>query len=380
MLKIYYICAVDLSNFDAQRTHILEVISEMQTLGNDVMLLLPRFQSTIENFPFNICPINVLLKSSKLKFVEYEIRLFFVLLWRCLRNRPDVLFTRKGFLTIAPGIIGKILRIKTVLEVNGIVADEVKSAFGLPDVAVAIFEKIERWNCRISDKIIAVTDGLKSMISGRFSVDKSRIIVISNGVNIHRFHPNGRLTGTGIRLGFVGNLVNWAGVEILVRSLPLIRQHFQNVELLIVGDGQERRDLENLVQSQNVQSQVTFAGKVAPQEVPDFINQCDICYVPAIAGRNSKIGGSSLKLYEYLACGKPVIVSDIPGLDMVRTHQLGRVVPPGDVAALASATIDLLRNPDELRTIATRARAIAEEQFTWTQTTKKILEVCAKKG
>ena len=380
MLKIYYICAVDLSNFDAQRTHILEVISEMQTLGNDVMLLLPRFQSTIENFPFNICPINVLLKSSKLKFVEYEIRLFFVLLWRCLRNRPDVLFTRKGFLTIAPGIIGKILRIKTVLEVNGIVADEVKSAFGLPDVAVAIFEKIERWNCRISDKIIAVTDGLKSMISGRFSVDKSRIIVISNGVNIHRFHPNGRLTGTGIRLGFVGNLVNWAGVEILVRSLPLIRQHFQNVELLIVGDGQERRDLENLVQSQNVQSQVTFAGKVAPQEVPDFINQCDICYVPAIAGRNSKIGGSSLKLYEYLACGKPVIVSDIPGLDMVRTHQLGRVVPPGDVAVLASATIDLLRNPDELRTIATRARAIAEEQFTWTQTTKKILEVCAKKG
>ena len=380
MLKIYYICAVDLSNFDAQRTHILEVISEMQTLGNDVMLLLPRFQSTIENFPFNICPINVLLKSSKLKFVEYEIRLFFVLLWRCLRNRPDVLFTRKGFLTIAPGIIGKILRIKTVLEVNGIVADEVKSAFGLPDVAVAIFEKIERWNCRISDKIIAVTDGLKSMISGRFSVDKSRIIVISNGVNIHRFHPNGRQTGTGIRLGFVGNLVNWAGVEILVRSLPLIRQHFQNVELLIVGDGQERRDLENLVQSLNVQSQVTFAGKVAPQEVPDFINQCDICYVPAIAGRNSKIGGSSLKLYEYLACGKPVIVSDIPGLDMVRTHQLGRVVPPGDVAALASATIDLLRNPDELRTIATRARAIAEEQFTWTQTTKKILEVCAKKG
>ena len=380
MLKIYYICAVDLSNFDAQRTHILEVISEMQTLGNDVMLLLPRFQSTIENFPFNICPINVLLKSSKLKFVEYEIRLFFVLLWRCLRNRPDVLFTRKGFLTIAPGIIGKILRIKTVLEVNGIVADEVKSAFGLPDVAVAIFEKIERWNCRISDKIIAVTDGLKSMISERFSVDISRIIVISNGVNIRRFHPNGRLTGTGIRLGFVGNLVNWAGVEILVRSLPLIRQHFQNVELLIVGDGQERRDLENLVQSQNVQSQVTFAGKVAPQEVPDFINQCDICYVPAIAGRNSKIGGSSLKLYEYLACGKPVIVSDIPGLDMVRTHQLGRVVPPGDVAALASATIDLLRNPDELRTIATRARAIAEEQFTWTQTTKKILEVCAKKG
>ena len=75
-----------------------------------------------------------------------------------------------------------------------------------------------------------------------------------------------------------------------------------------------------------------------------------------------------------------MIVSDIPGLDMVRTHQLGRVVPPGDVAALASATIDLLRNPDELRTIATRARAIAEEQFTWTQTTKKILEVCAKKG
>ena len=83
-----------------------------------------------------------------------------------------------------------------------------------------------------------------------------------------------------------------------------------------------------------------------------------------------------MKLYEYMACGKPVIVSDIPGLDVVARYEAGLVVEAENVAALAKAALHLLENPELCCEMGRNARNTALEHFSWRHTTERILTLC----
>lgn len=374
-MTIYYICAVDISNYDAQRTHILEVVREMDFAGEAVTLFLPQFQESPEKLPFRHRYIPVFFKNSKFKFIEYEIRLFGILLAACLKNRPDLIFTRKGFLTLVPCFIAMLLGIRTIIEVNGIIADEVRVSFGLPHIATRFFAAIERICYRMSDRVVVVTEGLKTYLVNKYKVPGGQIRIIQNGVNCRRFYSNHYSKAVPLQLGFVGNLVKWSGVEYLIRSIPEVLRHHPRARYMIVGDGILRQDLEALARELQVAENVEFVGKVLPGEVPAYINRCQICYIPAIIERNAEIGGSPLKLYEYLSCGRPVIVSDINGLDIVAEHDLGTIVPPEDPAAIAAATLALLESPRKMEEISVKARQTAVRHFSWQRTTAEILSL-----
>ena len=140
----------------------------------------------------------------------------------------------------------------------------------------------------------------------------------------------------------------------------------------------ERQALAALAVALGVGERVTFAGKVAPEAVPDWVRRCRVCVVPAVMRRNAAIGGSSLKLFEYLACGKPAIVSDIRGLDVVAELGVGRVVPAEDPGKLAAAAAALLSDGERLAAMGRRARAVAVERFSWTGVTGRVLAVCER--
>ena len=376
-MKIYYICAVDISNFDAQRTHILEVVKEMKKAGEDVTLFLPQFQKEREALPFKTKYIPLLFRKSRnLKFLEYEIRLFFVLKINCLFKRPEIIFVRKGFLTLAPLLLARTLCIKSIVEINGIISDEIKLAFGLPDFVVRIFALIEKMSCRWANKVVVVTEGLKNYLINNYQISQSKVEIIPNGVNTEHFLPRIKASSETFCLGFVGNLVQWAGVEIFIKSIPSVVQNIQNIRYLIIGDGLLRESLEQLTHSLKIDGYVNFVGKVEPGKVPEYINKCDICFIPAVKERNLTIGISPLKLYEYLACGKPVIVSDIKGLDIVEDLKVGLVVEPDSAEQLTQATLKLLNDSAERQRMGERARQAAVERFSWTNTTNKILLIC----
>jgi glycosyltransferase involved in cell wall biosynthesis len=372
---IYYVCAVDISNYDAQRTHILEVLSSWQKKGLDVTLFLPQFSEKPEFFEFTHIQLPVCLRKSKLKFVEYEIRLGVRLFSIIKKKKPRVIYIRKGFLTFLPAFLSKFFKIKCVVEANGFVGDEVRFGFGLPLFITRMFIYSERLTCRLADRIIAVTDGLKKLLSETHNIDPAKIQVISNGVNIERFRPLNLQPEKTIYLGFIGNLVPWSGVEFLVKSLPLVVKRYPRVKCLIVGDGGIRSQLGELAESLIVRDAVIFAGTVPPEQVPQYINRCHICYLPAIRQRNSRIGISPLKLYEYLACGIPVIVTNISGMEIVEMNGVGLVVEPESEEALAQATLKLLENPDLRAEMSRKARRIAEREFSWDKISEKILQV-----
>lgn len=377
-MRIYYISAVDLSNYDAQRTHVLEVVSEMKKFSVDVTLFTPLFSKTRERFNFNHFFLPVFFKNSKIKFFEYEISLFIFLLWHVLKKRPDIIYIRKGFLTILPTLISKTLKIKSILEVNGFIPDEIKLSFNVPQFVLNIFTSLEKFNLQIADKIITVTEGIKNLLHDSYNIEPEKIMVIPNGVNISKFYPKEKSNNNVYHLGFVGNLVNWSGLEYLVRSLPAILNKIKNIKCLIVGDGVQKKYLQQIADELDIKENLKITGFVSPEEIPNYINQCDICYLPAVKQRNARIGISPIKLYEYLACGVPVIVTNIEGMTFVKEQNVGIVVEPENSEALAKATLNLLQDSELRKKMSNIAHSFIENNYTWKITTQKILNLCNK--
>ena len=146
-------------------------------------------------------------------------------------------------------------------------------------------------------------------------------------------------------VAFIGNFAPHHGIEYLIKSAPLVLNVLPNTKFLIVGDGAIKKELINLSERIGVSDKIIFTGKVSYEIVPLYINMANVCLAPFIRVRNERMGLSPLKIYEYLACGKPVVASDIKGIgDLLRNSNAGIGVKPEDPVELANAIIKLLKN------------------------------------
>ena len=170
---------------------------------------------------------------------------------------------------------------------------------------------------------------------------------------------------------YLGSLHPWKGVDTLIRALPHVKQA---AELHIVG-GNERRiaELRKLAEELNVVARVVFHGPVEPGKRFEYIHQADICLLPLT---DTGLGGrytSPLKLFEYMAAGKAIVVSDLPSMRQVLTpEQDALLVPTGEAEAFAR-TIDLLLENPDLRTKLGGAAAARVKNFTWRSRSESIL-------
>ena len=116
---------------------------------------------------------------------------------------------------------------------------------------------------------------------------------------------------------FVGNIARWQGVEVLVDVAFRILNEEQRVKFVIVGEGVLKEGLVKKVSGSGYERSIIFTGMIDYKIVPQLINLADICVAPFISRRNEKTGVSPLKIFEYMACGKPVIASRIEGLEFI---------------------------------------------------------------
>jgi len=148
--------------------------------------------------------------------------------------------------------------------------------------------------------------------------------------------------------------------------------------LVIVGGSPQRRHLEELkvlVASLGLR-RVILTGFVPPVQVPAYLQAADLLALPnSGAAEISRLYTSPLKLFEYLASGRPVIASDLPSIREILTHGLnGWLVPPDDPPALAAGITTLLDAPDLGSALARQGRAIAR-QHTWLKRAEGLMEL-----
>jgi len=189
---------------------------------------------------------------------------------------------------------------------------------------------------------------------------------IPNGVDLMAFAPaaDAERRALRARLGlpedrvvcaFVGRLTPQKDPALLLEAWAI--GHWPQAHLVLVGDGPLRPRLEASVTSGPTRGQVTFAGATA--DVASYLKAADLLVLPSLAE------GMSNVILEAMACGLPIVATDLIGNREVMggDGQAGRLVPPGDPAALAEAVGMLLRTPTLRDKLGGAARAMVAERF-----------------
>jgi len=215
----------------------------------------------------------------------------------------------------------------------------------------------ERYVWRRADAYVTITAGLLAELTGRFGA-RPNAGVVPDGAHVpaQPTAPRAAKGDPGVEavVGYAGHLYPWKGIDVLIEALsklPACRG-------LVVGglDGEPDLARARALADRLAPGRVTFAGMVEPPQVAALLQQADVLVLPNIASRISSAYTSPLKLFEYMASGRPVIASDLPALrEVLRPESNAVLVEPGSADALAGAVRRLVADPALGRRLAAQA-------------------------
>lgn len=171
-------------------------------------------------------------------------------------------------------------------------------------------------------------------------------VVIPNGVDLNTFHPGvtpiKKYKDGKLNILFLGRLEKRKGLIYLLYAYRVLRKKFDNIRLLIVGEGPLRKEYEGYVLKHNLQD-VVFEPKTSPENASSYYATCDIFVSPAIFGESF-----GMVLIEAMACGKPVVAFANEGYKGVLTGKGAKfLVPPQDWRELARKIEILIKSEDK---------------------------------
>lgn len=379
MMKIIYISSEDMRKEGGGKTHFFEVARNLVTLGNELLILLPGYRPRDKkNYGLNVRYVPT-LKKSPLSYLLYEIVGFFYLAFYILKFRPDAIYLRQGLFEVFTPILARLFRVPYVIEKNGIMEDELRSR-RFAEITIKLLRAAEEVNFHLSNKIICVTEGIRREIARRYRVDESKLVVIPNGANIDLFRPLDkrecrrklRLEEDAFYVGFVGSFAPWQGLETLIEAAKQVKeQGYSQIKYILVGDGEQEPILRQKAQKYNLEQVIQFTGRVAYEQVVNYINCFDVCYICI-----KEMFHSPLKLYEYLACGRPAIASRVDGVrEVIEEGQCGYLSKAGDAEELAKRIIQSYQEREALQEMGLRGRRLVEDKYTWRATAERVAEV-----
>ncbi len=226
-----------------------------------------------------------------------------------------------------------------------------------------------------SQVLIADCQTVKKKAEG-FGYPAERIVVFPWGVDLKRFSPTpptktltGKAAGIRKRYRWENRFVmlcmrSWEplyGVDLIARAFVQAARQNDNLRLILVGGGSQELEIHRILNEGGVHDRVAFPGRLKQGELPAYYRAADL-YLSA-----SHSDGSSVSLLEALACGKPVLVSDIPAnREWITAGEQGWFFPDGEYEALAQAILNSAGQTGMLPAMGQAARATAVAKADWT--------------
>jgi phosphatidylinositol alpha-1,6-mannosyltransferase len=245
------------------------------------------------------------------------------------------------------------------------------------DVNSASTSRELRWMVRrvlgAADFVIPNSRNTLRILKDEWSLPEDRLRLLYPGVDTQRFVPAEPDPEVRARLGWgerpvvltVGRLQKRKGHDQMIPAIAQVRQAIPDVLYAIVGDGEERGFLEDLVKKHELAGHVQFLGELEDAGLVECYQQCDLFALPNRQfGRD--IEGFGMVLLEAQACGKPVIAGASGGTaETMRIPETGRVVNCDGPDQLAGLVIELLGNGDLLSRMGQAARPWVVDNFDW---------------
>lgn len=335
--------------------------------GDRVTVLPPRYRSALLQRGFSTAPIP-LLPWPVLRPVSYAVLSCVVGLMHAWRSKPNVVYYR-WMESPHPLLFARLVGAQCVCEVNG------EPVPDWSETDRTIKRRFKHWLASFAlsrcDRVVVLTEGLRDLVVRRCRVDAERVAVLPSGTDTGLFTPQDVVIcrrRIGIDpgrdyIGFVGSFYRYQGLQCLLEAMAIIRRTMPSVHLLLVGDGEAAPELKEQADRLALSPCITWAGRIPYQEVPAWIGATTLCVAPFRGDRGET---SPVKIFDYLACGKPVIASAIPSVSATFSQAAGvTLVPPDDPVSLAQAVLVLLKDPDRQARMAADGRHFVEQGFSW---------------
>jgi len=232
----------------------------------------------------------------------------------------------------------------------------------------------EKMALKLADVILTINLKLKDYVV-EMGADPDKTIVLGAGIDLARFNTS--IDGKTVRdlygigkddlvLFFMGWLYNFSGLKEV--AMEICKKDEDRLKLLIIGDGDLYDELKRIKEVFDGQNKIILAGRKSYTEIPSLIASADVCLLPSYANEKIMHDIVPIKLYEYMAMGKPVLSSKLPGVMKEFGYNSGIIyIDRPDEVILKS--IELASNGD-LKRLGKKARSFAKK-YNWENITNE---------
>lgn len=275
-------------------------------------------------------------------------------------------------------------RPKLIFEVNGLPSIELKSRYPRVIDDRELMAKIiaQETACVLAaDRIVTPSAVTKAFLVEHRCANAERVRVIPNGVDTDLFTPGP--PAWNLRLLYFGTLAAWQGIDLAVRAVAqLAPRHAVTLTILGAGNHRQTEALSSLAAKLGVGLRVEILPPVDQQRLAQIARDSLAVLAPlALTERNVRQGCCPLKVIEGMACGVPVIASDLPVVRELGEHERHLLlVKPGSVDQIAGAVERLILDPQLRLRIGQQARRHVEDLFTWKKATDSLAGVYGELG
>ena len=285
--------------------------------------------------------------------------------------KPDVVVSTSPqfFCGLAGWPAARIKRAAWVLEIRDLWPDSILAVGALTNPGIiGMLKGIERKVYRTADRVAALTEPFRRHII-RCGADAGRVTVLPNGADLSRFQRVPRLNDVSDSLGLSDRFaVGYFGTHGMAHGLGTVLDaaerlaSHKDVVLLLVGDGAERRRLEESKRRRGLDN-VLMLGQVSKDRMPALLGSCDATMVLLIKNDLFKTVIPS-KIFEAMALEKPIILGvEGESEGIVRQAECGICIEPENADALAQAVLTLKEDPERRRRLGENGRKYVEEYF-----------------
>ena len=234
--------------------------------------------------------------------------------------------------------------------------------------------KLEAFVARHADCVYVISDALGNFIQEEWGIEANKIKLLPNCVNSDEIISSD-VTGNiePMTIVYAGSLIAYEGLDILLDALALLKHQGKDIKLQILGDGEERFNLESKKNTLGLQDSVKFLGLRSQEEVKAIISRCALVCIPRKSYEVCKIV-APFKLLESMSLGKAVIVPNLKVFqDELKGEELAIFFQADDAEDLARVINDALKKIDKLNLIGKNAQKYILKKRVWSKFISKNL-------
>ena len=293
------------------------------------------------------------------------------------RVRQDLIVTRDLSLASLLLRVPRGSRAPAVYEAHGLAAE---SAAAMPELlsgaAPASAAKLHRLAARESrvwtraDGYVTITAGLKNALERRFG-PRPHVAVVPDGVRLPDAGARHAPPDRPFTVGYAGHLYPWKGVDLVVEAVAAL----PDTRGLIVGGHAKEPDLarvKDLAVRLSCADRVTFTGLLPPGDVPSRLGDADVLVLPNPASAIASEFTSPLKLFEYMASGRPIVASDLPSFREILTDGSNAVLVEAGNARALTAGIRRVKEDAALGDRIARQAIHDVRDYTWARRAERL--------